>query len=98
MEKSQTELLQHFQEEIEALKQQIAALESKITACQAGEWPADDEAVDFTDIEFGVEVPEAPVEKPVVAPEPVAEPEPVVAPEPEAAVIPGPVPGISLNW
>lgn len=78
MEKSQTDLLQQFQEEIAALKQRIEALESQITALQAGELQADDEAVDFTDIEFGVEVPEAPVE------------ELVVAPEPEAAVIPGP--------
>lgn len=94
MEKSQTELLQHFQEEIEALKQQIAALESKITACQAGEWSADDEAVDFTDIEIGVEEPSAPAEEPAAAPRPevaetevpfVEEPEPILAPEPAPA-------------
>ena len=94
MEKSQTELLQHFQEEIEALKQQIAALESKITACQAGEWPADDEAVDFTDIEIGVEEPSGPAEEPAAAPRPevaetevpfVEEPEPILAPEPAPA-------------
>ena len=98
MEKSQTDLLQQFQEEIAALKQRIEALESQITALQAGGLEADDEAVDFTDIEFGVEVPEAPVEEPVTAPEPVAEPEPeetpdpIFAPEPEPApvVIPGP--------
>ena len=84
MEKSQTDLLQQFQEEIAALKQRIEALESQITALQAGGLEADDEAVDFTDIEFGVEVPEAPVEEPVAAPEPVAEPEPVVALEPVA--------------
>ena len=83
MEKSQTDLLQQFQEEIAALKQRIEALESQITALQAGGFEADDEAVDFTDIEFGVEVPEAPVEEVVEAPEPVVEP------EPEAAVIPG---------
>ncbi len=88
MEKSQTELLQHFQEEIESLKQQITALESKITAFQAGEWPADDEAVDFTDIEIGVEEPSASAEEPAAAPQPVPfveEPEPILAPEPVPA-------------
>ena len=88
MEKSQTELLQHFQEEIEPLKQQIAALESKITACQAGERPADDEAVDFTDIEIGVE-------EPAAAPQPVPfveEPEPILAPEPAPVPEPAPEP------
>ncbi len=88
MEKSQTELLQHFQEEIEALKQQIAALESKITAFQASEWPADDEAVDFTDIEIGVEEPSARAEEPVAAPLPeVVETEVPFVEEPEAAPV-----------
>ena len=99
MEKSQTELLQHFQEEIEALKQQIAALESKITACQAGEWPADDEAVDLTDIEIGVEEPSASAEEPAAASRPevaetevpfVEEPEPILAPEPVPVPEPAP--------
>jgi len=68
MEKSQTDLLQQFQEEIAALKQRIAALESQITALQEGGWQADDEAVDFTDIEIGVQEPAAPAEAPVSAP------------------------------
>ena len=93
MEKSQTDLLQQFQEEIAALKQRIEALESQITALQAGGFVADDEAVDFTDIEIGVEVADAPVEEPAAAPEPepvqeevpfteepAAEPEPVAEP------------------
>jgi hypothetical protein len=107
MEKSQTDLLQQFQEEIAALKQRIEALESQITALQAGEFVADDEAVDFTDIEIGVDVPDAPVEEPVAAPEPepvvipseveespapVAEPEPEEAPDPIFAPEPEPAP------
>jgi len=68
MEKSQTDLLQQFQEEIAALKQRIAALESQITALQEGGWQADDEAVDFTDIEIGVQEPAAPAEVPAEAP------------------------------
>ena len=107
MEKSQTDLLQQFQEEIAALKQRIEALESQITALQAGEFVADDEAVDFTDIEIGVEVPDAPVEEPVAAPEPepvvipsevgespapVADPEPEEAPDPIFAPEPEPAP------
>ena len=95
MEKSQTDLLQQFQEEIAALKQRIAALESQITALQEGGWQADDEAVDFTDIEIGVQEPAAPAEVPAEAPvevpeeAPVEEPvevpveEPVAVPEPE---------------
>ena len=88
MEKRQADLLQQFQEEIGALKQRIAALESQITAFQAGEWPADDEAVDFTDIEIGVEEPVAPAEEPVAQPEPILAPEPEPAPEP----VPEPAP------
>lgn len=104
MEKSQTDLLQQFQEEIAALKERIAALESQIVALQASEMQADDEAVDFTDIEIGVEEPAAPMEEPVAVPEPevteaevpfepepVPEPEPVVLPEPEPVVEPEPV-------
>lgn len=103
MEKRQADLLQQFQEEIGALKQRIAALESQITAFQAGEWPADDEAVDFTDIEIGVEEPVAPAEEPVAPPRPepetveaevpfVEEPEAVTQPEPILAPEPEPVP------
>ena len=103
MEKRQADLLQQFQEEIGALKQRIAALESQITAFQAGEWPADDEAVDFTDIEIGVEEPVAPVEEPVAPPRPepemveaevpfVEEPEAVAQPEPILAPEPEPAP------
>ena len=90
-------MLQQFQEEIAALKQRIEALESQITALQAGGFEADDEAVDFTDIEFGVEVPEAPVEEVVEAPveEPVAAPDPIFAPEPEPAPVAEPEPVVS---
>ena len=83
MEKSQTDLLQQFQEEIAALKQRIAALESQITALQEGGWQADDEAVDFTDIEIGVQEPAAPAEVPAEAPAEAPVEEPVAFPEPE---------------
>ena len=101
MEKRQADLLQQFQEEIGALKQRIAALESQITAFQAGEWQADDEAVDFTDIQIGVEEPAVPVEaevpvvekpEPAPVPEVLPEPEPILAPEPEPAPEPVPEP------
>ena len=98
MEKTQKETLKVFQEEIESLKQQIAALEERIAALQASPVvPAEDEEVDFTDIQIGIDEPE-----PIVIPseasvspeilsapeEPrndkqVPEPEPVAAPEPE---------------
>ena len=78
MDKSQKELLQDFQEEVIALKERIAALEARISALQAGEIQADDEVVDFTDIEIGVE-------------EPVGEPKPVAEPEPVAETLPEPV-------
>ena len=54
MEKSQTELLQEFQEEIARLKKQIEALEDKISALQAAPVQAEDDEVDFTDIQIGV--------------------------------------------
>jgi len=92
MEKSQTDLLQQFQEEIAALKQRIEALESQIAAFQAGEFEADDEAVDFTDIEIGVEVADAPVEEPAAAPEPEPVQEEVpFTEEPSSPVIPSEV-------
>ena len=78
MDKSQKELLQDFQEEVIALKERIAALEARISALQAGEIQADDEVVDFTDIEIGVE-------------EPVGEPEPVAEPQPVEETLPEPV-------
>ena len=86
MDKSQKELLQDFQEEVIALKERIAALEARISALQAGEIQADDEVVDFTDIEIGVE-------EPVGEPEPVAEPQPVeeTLPEPVEEPLPEPV-------
>ena len=84
MDKSQKELLQDFQEEVIALKERIAALEARISALQAGEIQADDEVVDFTDIEIGVE-------EPVGEPEPVAESEPVTEPQPVAETLPEPV-------
>lgn len=84
MDKSQKELLQDFQEEVIALKERIAALEARISALQAGEIQADDEVVDFTDIEIGVE-------EPVGEPEPVAEPQPVAETQPVAEPLPEPV-------
>lgn len=86
-------MLQQFQEEIAALKQRIEALESQIAAFQAGEFEADDEAVDFTDIELGVEVADAPVAEPAAAPEPEPEatPDPIFAPEPEPETTPDPI-------
>ena len=108
MDKSQKELLQDFQEEVIALKERIAALEARISALQAGEIQADDEVVDFTDIEIGVEEPigepepvaetlPEPVEEPVAEPEPVLEPipEPEPAPEPEPEPEPAPAPAAS---
>ncbi len=105
MDKSQKELLQDFQEEVIALKERIAALEARISALQAGEIQADDEVVDFTDIEIGVEEPvgepepvaeSEPVAETLPEPveEPVAEPEPVLEPilEPEPAPQPAPEP------
>ena len=90
-------MLQQFQEEIAALKQRIEALESQIAAFQAGEFEADDEAVDFTDIELGVEVADAPVAEPAAAPEPEPEatPDPIFAPEPEPAPVAEPEPAPS---
>ena len=98
-------MLQQFQEEIAALKQRIEALESQIAAFQAGEFEADDEAVDFTDLEIGVEVADVPAEEPAAAPEPepVAEPvavpeetpDPIFAPEPEPAPVAEPEPAPS---
>ena len=96
MEKSQTDLLLQFQEEIAALKQRIEVLESQITALQAGELQADDEAVDFTDIQIGVEEPAAPVEEPAAVPEPeVVETEVPFAEEPESVAEPEPVPVVA---
>jgi hypothetical protein len=94
MEKSQKELLKDFQEQIARLKEQIASLEEKIAALQASPVQADDEEVDFTDIQIGVaEMPEQVGHDEVQPePEPVVEPEPVLAPEPEPVVAPEPEP------
>jgi len=87
MDKSTLELLQDAQKEINALKERIAALESRITDIQqnAAQNPEEAAEVDFTGIELGVEtepeVPEVPVAPAVEEPEPVAEP--IFAPEPE---------------
>ncbi len=90
MEKTQKETLKVFQEEIESLKKQIAALEERIAALQASPVvPAEDEEVDFTDIQIGIDEPEvAPEPEPVIEPEP----EPVLAPEPEPVAAPEPEP------
>ena len=98
MEKTQKEMLKVFQEEIESLKKQISALEERIAALQASPVvPAEDEEVDFTDIQIGVDEPEVapePVAEPVAEPEPVVapEPEPVIEPEPEPVLAPEPEP------
>ena len=75
MEKSQTELLQEFQEEIARLKEQIEALEDKISALLPEPVPTEEEAVDFTDWEIGEADVAAPV-APVAALEPADEPAP----------------------
>ncbi|MBQ4389925.1 MAG: hypothetical protein II824_08140 [Bacteroidales bacterium] len=108
MEKSQTELLQEFREEVAALKERISALEEKISAIEA--FPAEEAAeVDFTDIAIGIDdvepvptpepepVPEAEAQPELVPmPEPTPEPEPVVqtepVPEPVAEAAPAPEP------
>lgn len=97
MDKSTLELLQDAQKEINALKERIAALESRISDIQqnAAQNPEEAAEVDFTGIELGVEtepevaeVPVAPAEEPVAEPIPFAEPEepvpadPIFAPEP----------------
>lgn len=108
MEKSQTELLQEFREEVAALKERISALEEKISAIEA--FPAEEATeVDFTDIAIGIDdvepvptpepepVPEAEAQPELVPmPEPTPEPEPVVqaepVPEPVAEAAPAPEP------
>ena len=99
MEKSQTELLQEFREEVAALKERISALEEKISALEA--LPAEDEAeVDFTDIAIGIDGVVEPVPTPEAEPVPEAEaeaqpelvPMPEPEPEPEPVVQAEPVP------
>ena len=96
MEKTQKDLLKEFQEEIARIKEQIETLEARLSSLQASPVQADDEEVDFTDIQIGVaEMPDQvghdePAPEPEVVPEPVAEPEPVVEPEPEPVVAPEP--------
>jgi len=94
MEKTQKELLKEFQEEIASLKKQIEALEEKMAALEASPIQAEDEEVDFTDIQIGVaEMPDqVEHEEPTAEPEPVVEPEPepVLAPEPEPVAAPEP--------
>ena len=96
MEKTQKDLLKEFQEEIARIKEQIETLEARLSSLQASPVQADDEEVDFTDIQIGLaEMPDQvghdePAPEPEVVPEPVAEPEPVVEPEPEPVVAPEP--------
>ena len=86
MEKSQTELLQEFREEVAALKERIGALEEKISAMEA--LPAEEEAeVDFTDIAIGLDEPEMADQ---VGHD--------VQPEPEPAAEPVPDDTIGLPW
>ena len=88
MEKSQTELLQEFREEVAALKERISALEEKISALEA--FPAEEAAeVDFTDIAIGIDD---------VEPVPTPEPEPVPEPEPAAQAEPVADDTIGLPW
>lgn len=90
MEKTQKDLLKEFQEEIARIKEQIETLEARLSSLQASPVQADDEEVDFTDIQIGVaELPDQ-VGHDEPAPEPEAVPEPVVAPEPEPVVPPEP--------
>ena len=91
MEKSQTELLQEFREEVAALKERISALEEKISAIEA--FPAEEEAeVDFTDIAIGIDdVEPVPMPEPEPLPEPEPEPELVPTTEPEPVPEPEPV-------
>lgn len=94
MEKSQTELLQEFREEVAVLKERISALEEKISAIEA--FPAEEAAeVDFTDIAIGIDDVE-PV--PMPEPEPLPEPEPVPEPEPAAQAEPVADDTIGLPW
>ena len=96
MEKSQTELLQEFREEVAALKERISALEEKISAIEA--FPAEETAeVDFTDIAIGIDDVE-PV--PTPEPEPVVQAEPVPEPVAETAPAPEPAPDdtAALPW
>ena len=83
MEKSQIDLIKEFQEEIARLKEQLEALEAKVSHLQGSPVQAEDEEVDFTDIRIGVE--EMPEPEPVLAPEPEPVAEPVPEPEPEPA-------------
>ena len=95
MEKTQKDLLKEFQEEIARLKEQIETLEARLSSLQASPVQADDEEVDFTDIQIGVaEMPDQ-VGHDEPAPEPEAVPEPVVAPEPEPVVAPEPEPVVA---
>lgn len=100
MEKSQTELLQEFREEVAALKERISALEEKISALEA--FPAEEVAeVDFTDIAIGIDDVE-PVPMPEPEPLPEADPEPELVPTPELEPVPEPEPvaddTIGLPW
>ena len=95
MEKTQKDLLKEFQEEIARIKEQIETLEARLSSLQASPVQADDEEVDFTDIQIGVaEMPDQ-VGHDEPAPEPEAVPEPVVAPEPEPVVAPEPEPVVA---
>ena len=92
MEKSQTELLQEFREEVAALKERISALEEKISALEA--LPAEEEAeVDFTDIAIGIDgvVEPVPTPEPEPVPEAEAEAQPELVPMPEPEPEPEPV-------
>ena len=81
MEKSQTELLQEFQEEIARLKEQIEALEDKISALLEEPVPAEEPAVDFTDWEMDAAETDT-IDAPKPAPEPPSDPAPEPAPAP----------------
>ena len=76
MEKSQTELLQEFQEEIARLKEQIEALDDRISSLLSEPVPAE-EAVDFTDWEM-----DAAETDTIDAPKPASEPSPEPVTEP----------------
>ena len=92
MEKSQTELLQEFQEEIARLKEQIEALEDKISALLPEPVPTEEEAVDFTDWEIGEADVAAPAATLEPADEPAVEAGAINVPELEIEPIPEPAP------
>lgn len=80
MDKSALEFLQDAQKEINALKERIAALESRISDIQqnAAQNPEEAAEVDFTGIELGVETEPEPASEAPAVPEAPSAPAPAV--------------------